>query len=207
MPEKYAGADWLERTLHVELSPFGRKVADILGQVWRGIYHLDQGGTNLRRTDWTDDRYIRITVTGELSTFDSQQLTELVIAAHEECVRISVGACNMQRLQLNFSRRTARDGDLFSRHPMIEQAVESWRKHLALEVPREKISREDLKRRYEARCETCEWKSVAASWSPSSGERHPCVFGCDTGADLEDLRREQKASEEASALLKMEAGR
>ncbi len=132
MAEKYAGADWVELSLKVPMSPFGKKVADILGQVWRGIYHLHQGSTNLCKVDWTDDRYIRITVTGELATFDSQHLTELVLAAHDSCVRVSVGACNMQRLHLYFSRRTARKGDLYSRHPTIEQAIAEYREYLAL---------------------------------------------------------------------------
>jgi hypothetical protein len=191
--EKYAGTDWVEGTLHIEMSPFGRKVADILGQVWRGIYHLDQGGTRLCKVDWTDDRFIRITVTGELATFDSQHLTELVLAAHDGCVRVSVGACNMQRLQLNFSRRTARDGDLFSRHPTIETAVAAWRAHLALEEPREKISDEEFERQLRAKCESCERKAIAAAWNPASGLQHPCCFGCDTGADLEDLLKKAAA--------------
>ena len=133
MAEKYAGADWLEESCKIKMSPFGRKVADILGQVWRGIYHLDYHGS-LHKVDWMDDRFIRITITGELATFDSQHLTELVVAAHDCCIRVSIGACNMQRIALEFSRRTARDGNLYLRHPTIEQAVASWREHLALPV-------------------------------------------------------------------------
>lgn len=50
MSEKFAGADWLEQSLGIKASPFGRKVADILGQVWRGIYGAILFGTSARPT-------------------------------------------------------------------------------------------------------------------------------------------------------------
>ena len=38
---KYSGADWIKGSLKREMSPFGELVADILGVVFLGIYHVD----------------------------------------------------------------------------------------------------------------------------------------------------------------------
>ena len=65
---KYAGADWLEEVLRPRcgLSPFATKVANILGQVFAGIYHIERSVLS-PKADWTGDE-INITIRGDLST-------------------------------------------------------------------------------------------------------------------------------------------
>ena len=71
---KYEGADWLERQLRAywsrkkipgrgELSEFGRVVADLLGQAYRGFYHLPSSvWSRPGAFFWHNDEVIRVNV-------------------------------------------------------------------------------------------------------------------------------------------------
>lgn len=119
----YAGATWVEQHMNkaTSMSPFGRVVADIMGDLYYGIYHWD----GWKRTDWSKERYIRVIVSGDLSTFDFDGLTRLVLLAHALCVRVSVSPCNMQYLEIMFHPRT-REGYAYQRHPTMEEAVNEF---------------------------------------------------------------------------------
>lgn len=100
----YAGADWIARSLKKSLSPFGVIVADILGFVYRGIYHIDT--SRLEKVNWGNADHITITLRPNgMSTFDGRVLTDLVIACHDCFVRLSIEPCNGQYLRLLFSQR------------------------------------------------------------------------------------------------------
>jgi len=125
---KYAGADWIEESLKKPLSPLGVAVADLLGQVWAGIYHLPH--TLLARVDWAESWYISVTVPGsELATYDADLLTRLVVLCHDRCLRMEIEPCNPRYLRLNFSPRvrSATDPRMHRRCPTMEQAVASVR--------------------------------------------------------------------------------
>ena len=48
---KYAGADWLIGSYpDLKPSPLGLKVADILGMVWNGLYHMDP--KEIKKINW-----------------------------------------------------------------------------------------------------------------------------------------------------------
>jgi hypothetical protein len=143
----------VRRSLEVKPTTLGATVADILGRVFRGIYHLDDAN----KIDWTNPRYIEVHVDGNLATFDGNALTELVVLAHEELVRVEVRAHSIvirvdeegwevvnrnpekesyddpegtERapvLCLLFHQREGREGRVDQRHPTIEQAVEAVR--------------------------------------------------------------------------------
>ncbi len=47
----YAGSDWIKKSLKItKMSPIGEAVADLLGEVYQGIYHLET--RSLRKVDW-----------------------------------------------------------------------------------------------------------------------------------------------------------
>ncbi len=117
------GAAWVARDCGKELSPLGRRVANMLEEVFSGIYHIDKA---IQRTDWTDQWVITIRVSRDLSTFDSDYLTKLVLAAHDHAIRVEISACNMQCVKIQFHART-REGQIYQRHPAIEQVVEAYR--------------------------------------------------------------------------------
>lgn len=90
-PIKYSGAEWLQRSLKVEsLSPFTKRVADLVGQVFRGIYHLEEP----HQQDWGQERsesnIVNIYLSNELATYDSSELTELVILCHQQKIRLAI---------------------------------------------------------------------------------------------------------------------
>ncbi|MGV3617979.1 MAG: hypothetical protein ACO1SV_21850 [Fimbriimonas sp.] len=142
---------WLESNGH-QVSDLGRAVATILSRGYQcGIYNVP----NVRYTDWSRTDYIELIVFGELSTFDFQNLTRIVIACHDACIRFSVSACNVPsrkdgegydyaramrddeieegwptgaQLQLLFHARKGRDGSMSSRHPSIEEAIINLRR-------------------------------------------------------------------------------
>jgi hypothetical protein len=124
----YAGADWIRKTLKIPLSPLGERVADLLGDVCAGIYHLDPKA--LKRAKWDDTRSIEISLDCvNLATFDGSILTHLVILAHDACVRLEIDGRRGPRggVVLTFHAREGRAGRLWTRHPTIEQAVANVR--------------------------------------------------------------------------------
>lgn len=95
----------------------------VLDRTFRGIYHLP----NYDRIDWSDPNVVEVNIGRDLSTFDFDELTRLVIAAHDECVRAELSACNMQYMKLRLTRRGVREGEFWHRHPTIERAIEAYR--------------------------------------------------------------------------------
>lgn len=135
--ERYAGSDWLLGRLRRHLggepkiSPLGIVVADILGQVYRGIYHIDYGST-LTKPDWLDENFIEVNVAQGLATYDGNELTALVLAAHEVPVRLEINAGGPRRLKLGFSPRQRMALNLWARHPTIEDAIREWHEFRSL---------------------------------------------------------------------------
>lgn len=125
---QYAGAEWLERSTKRKLSELGRMVADLLGDVYRGFYHLPHGVCYT--PNWEDPMYISVSVLDQLATYDSNLLTRLVVLAHDRLIRVEVQSSNPGRVKLGFSRRSSREGSIFERHPTIEQAVSDLRKEV-----------------------------------------------------------------------------
>lgn len=144
----YAGSNWIETSTGKKPSALGVKVADLLGEVFAGIYHLN----HISAVDWTDENFISVPMTWPLATYDSPDLTRLVVLAHDYCLRLEIrpsvieltdesGATygdvegddlgttfDCPALELCFSPR-AREGDLLSRHPTLEEAVASVREN------------------------------------------------------------------------------
>lgn len=86
---KYAGADWLSKSYpELKPSPLGLSVADMLGMVWNGLYHLDP--RIIKKTNWADSYCISVLIRQSLSTADWENLTELVILCHDFAVRMDI---------------------------------------------------------------------------------------------------------------------
>lgn len=129
--DKYSGADWIEKSLKREISPLGREVADVLGQVWRGIYHLEN---QVRKVDWANKSWISVNIYGDLSTYDFSQLTELVILCHDRMLRLEINPCNFTILRLTFHQRKNRSGTMDERMPLMEKHLSDIREHIGLEI-------------------------------------------------------------------------
>jgi hypothetical protein len=107
----YAGAAWLRKNLSYEkkprtLSRFGEAVADLLGFVWAGLYHMPH--ETITRADWSNERSIEIRIGDTLATWDFNELTRLVILSHDMGIRVQVGSCSNRTMSVFFSARDGR---------------------------------------------------------------------------------------------------
>lgn len=66
--------------------------------------------------------------TGGFATWDFDQLTRLVIGAHDDCIRMLISPSGPGMLCLSFWPREDREGKMAKRHPTIEEAIASYRR-------------------------------------------------------------------------------
>lgn len=128
----YAGAGHL-RGIGKPVSEAGARCADLLGWVFRGLYHLEEAAD----ADWSGPM-VEIDLRGSMATYDHSVLTRLVIAAHDMAIRVEISAeeapfvdpdgrrFRAPALRLRLSPR-GRDGGFWERHPPIEEAINGAR--------------------------------------------------------------------------------
>lgn len=123
MPTNFAGYDWLKSSLKhakpdVVISPLGEKVSNLLGDLYQGIYHID---SEVMRVNWNNPHWISVIVRDDsYATFDIGRLTLFVVLCHDYCLRGSISVANFRKFELSFWQRQ-REGDLYTRHPTLEE--------------------------------------------------------------------------------------
>ena len=147
---RHSGADWLRRNLvYAEqrgdragkrritstLSPLGVTVAEALGYVTRGIYHMDVKA--LLRADWSDERCIEVAFHEELATWDYDTLTVLVVVCYDLGLRLAIHPHGLRQLRLSFSQRTTREGDISRRMPPLDERIAAIRSGYRVLPPEE----------------------------------------------------------------------
>lgn len=109
-----------------DVSPLGVTVAEALGFVYRGLYHLPE--SSLLRAEWWNEQRIEVSVSDDdLATWDWNLLTVLVVVSHDLGLRLAIHNGGPRRLKLYFTQRTTRDGDIAKRMPTIDEQVASIR--------------------------------------------------------------------------------
>lgn len=136
----YAGVDWLRSNLKAavrrgekagkklmreDISPLGVTVAEALGYVFKGIYHLNAKA--LLRAGWWNERVVEVAIHQELATWDHNALTVLVVVCHDMGLRLAIHPHGPRLLRLQFTQRTCRDGCIAKRMPTLEQHIEAIR--------------------------------------------------------------------------------
>ena len=109
-----------------EFSELGMKVAGILDRVFRGIYHR-QNEVLHKRVQWDNPNWIEVVTSKSFATYDGNELTQLVILCHDDCIRLEIDGASNGYVRLMFSPRKRPTSSIFDRHPTIEQAIESVR--------------------------------------------------------------------------------
>lgn len=103
-----AGAEWLANSLRWKGRPapsaLGRDVAEILGLMVSGLYHLPDNALFHERTQWHSEHAITLVIRKTLSTFDFSELTDLVFACVQRNVRCEIGGRAPGYLELVFIR-------------------------------------------------------------------------------------------------------
>jgi len=100
-----------------------RKCERVLAVTFRGIHHCHPWWD--KRIAWGNG--IRVTTRRDLATFDGDELTRLVVAAHDECVRVEVSGAAPGYVYVTLHPRKGREGGSWSRHPDIWPGVENAR--------------------------------------------------------------------------------
>ena len=103
-----------------ELKPFPERAERIVRMVMGGEHHCEKVVKKTSPERW------EITYYGSFATFDYNQLTRLVIAAHDNCVRAEVCSGGANKIKICLWPRL-RDGGFAQRHPTMEQAIEEIR--------------------------------------------------------------------------------
>lgn len=109
------------------LTPFQKRVMDILGMVCGGIYNAP---ISWDKVEWSTGGGVFVTLRdGRLSTFDFYQLTALVFLCHEARIRCEVSAKARGYFEFGFWQRQA-EGGMSLRHPNLAEAVAAFREYL-----------------------------------------------------------------------------
>lgn len=128
---KYAGSDWIEHSLKVSnMSTVGKAAADLLGDVFLGIYHLNTQA--LKKVDWANNYGITFILDWHsLSTVDNNELTRLVVLGHDRMLRVSIEPYAFRYLIIRIHQRTTRDPNahLSQRYPTLEEHIKMIRNH------------------------------------------------------------------------------
>ncbi|MCA9980461.1 MAG: hypothetical protein KDD89_06505 [Anaerolineales bacterium] len=107
-----------------EFSEVGRRAALFMDRMW-GVHHLNTA--KLKKVDWSNDYWVEMVYDRQLTTVDGDDLTKLVILAHQMLLRVSVeGAAYRTNLRLVFHLRKNRDGNFADRCPHISDVVDLY---------------------------------------------------------------------------------
>jgi hypothetical protein len=105
-------------------SDVGLRVAKLLDE-WDGLHHFDQA--MMKKVEWTNTHFIAIKLGGGLASFDFNNLTRLIFLAHDHCIRVEIAPLTFKVLRVLFHPRHKREGNIYERHPTLEQAVGAYR--------------------------------------------------------------------------------
>lgn len=132
---QYSGSGWIKESMHHDnkefsISPLGEAVADLLGELFCGIYHVDAGA--LRRVDWANNHHVSISIGWkDWATCDFDLLTRLVFLAHRMALRVSMEPTRSKYVRLLFHQRTRR-GSGWQRHPTLAEAVATFEQNVSV---------------------------------------------------------------------------
>ncbi len=109
------------------LSPFQKRVMDICGMVFGGIYNAP---ISWDKVEWNTGGGVFVTARdSHLSTFDFYRLTALVFLCHEARIRCEIHAKARGYVELGFWQRQ-HEGGMGKRHPNLAEAVATFREYL-----------------------------------------------------------------------------
>jgi len=98
------------------------EATSFFAKLYRGVHHIpDEKIRDEGNGCWSVAHY------GGMSTFDFDELTRLVLLAHERCVRAWVTAGRPRYVRIWIAGRVRDTGDIVTSHPTIEQALAKFR--------------------------------------------------------------------------------
>lgn len=125
MQSNFDNAGWVEKHLKRTLTPFQRRVADIVGIIGANAYNAPVKWENVK-WEYGFAGVSLVWGNGHLSTFDFQPLTTLVFLCHDARIRLQIEPAGPRGLRLCFWQRKAQGG-ISKWHPDLDEAVASHR--------------------------------------------------------------------------------
>lgn len=111
------------------LNDFHRQAIGILVKAFRtGVYNLPIKWDRARLGGGPCPSLTVNVYSGGLATWDFDHLTRLVIAAHDECIRLEISPSAPRYLKISMWQRNTREGSISQRHPTIEEAIAGYRR-------------------------------------------------------------------------------
>lgn len=104
------------------MKPFEERAEVVLVCAFYGIHHAPY----IKKTAGEFPRW-EVNHSGDLSTFDFDTLTRLVVASHDQCIRASIQHSGPRMVKIVLHNRQGREGNMCHRHPTIEQAITNIR--------------------------------------------------------------------------------
>jgi hypothetical protein len=102
------------------------RIERVVEVAFRGVHHCD-GWRKRKDIGWGGVSFVHY---AGLATYDYDELTRLVVAAHEECVRVEIEGCGPRYLRIFLSPRVRPESDhdphrvsTMESHPTIDNAV------------------------------------------------------------------------------------
>ena len=105
-----------------EAKPFIERANDVISDVFGGLHNAPK----IKVVDKSS--MIECNTPLDMSTFDASRLTVFVFSCHDNCVRGTVSGSGPRMVKLVIHNRADRDSHMYSRHPSLNEALESWRK-------------------------------------------------------------------------------
>lgn len=122
--------EWIENKYNLVVSKFMREVLDIMDCVYSGLHHTNYY-EQFKKKQYCETRFAEyIDRANELSTYDFNRLTKLVVLAHDKGIRVSITSDRKKGLVILFHNRMGIRGNGFSmsqRHPTLSKAIKQVR--------------------------------------------------------------------------------
>ena len=106
------------------------RALDFFATLYRGKHHIPGKMRDEGNGCWSVAHY------GELATFDYDELTRLVLLAHDRCVRTWVRASRPRHIRIWIAARERDTGSMVTDHPRIEDALAKFRERDGMPWPR-----------------------------------------------------------------------
>jgi len=111
---------WVESRCKIACSPFGRKIANIIGYVGNGIYNAP---IKPEKVDWDDEDYIVVNWGGDLTNWDNKSLSKLFVLCARQMIRFTIEPSSPSTIKLSFWQREGRTGGISHCLPDAEDLI------------------------------------------------------------------------------------
>jgi hypothetical protein len=97
---------------------------DFFAHIYRGKHHIPGELRRDSRATWSVCHFVG---GAGVATFDYDELTRMVFAAHDACMRLAILAAGPRHVRIQITKRTRNGSEMAADHPTLEDALDKWR--------------------------------------------------------------------------------